>query len=78
MQLIVKSREKIIFQGEVDNITSYNKMGIFNVLMDHSNFISVIQDRLIITQRGSRQEIPVENALLKVRENKIYVYVGVK
>lgn len=78
MELIVKSREKIVFQGEVDNVSSYNKIGLFNILKDHSNFISVVEKKLIIKQKGATQEIPVDHALMKVRENKVYVYLGIK
>lgn len=78
MNLIVKNRDKVIFSGEVDTITSYNKVGLFNVLQDHSNFISIINKKIIYTQRGSTQEIEFDNALLKVKENKIQVYVGIK
>jgi|SRR5581483_3707410 len=78
MQLIIKNRDRIVFQGEVDNVTSYNKKGTFNILMDHANFISVIEKKLIYRQKGSTQEILVDNALLKVRENKVIVYLGIK
>ena len=78
MQLVVKNRDRIVFQGEVDTVTSYNKKGTFNILKDHANFISVIEKKLIYKRKGSTQEMLVDNALLKVRENKVFVYLGIK
>lgn len=78
MQLIIKSRDNVLFEGEVDNVTSYNKIGIFNILTDHANFISVVQKKIVFRQKGSLQEIHVDNALLKVRGNTVSVYIGVK
>ncbi len=77
--LIVKNRDKTIFEGDVDTLSSYNKKGLFDVLLDHSNFITVLEKSVIFRQgRGRNQEIPVDNALMKVKGNKIYIYVGVK
>ena len=76
--LLVKNRDKIVFEGEVDNISSYNKIGLFDVLLDHSNFISIVEKQIIIIQNGARKEIPVDNGLLKVKGNNIFVYLGVK
>lgn len=76
--LIVKDRDDTIFEGKVDNISSYNKVGLFDVLLDHSNFICVIEKKIIVIQNGAETQIPVENGLLKVRENNIYIYLGVK
>lgn len=78
MKLIVKNREKTIYEGEVDTVTSYNKVGIFNVLQDHANFISIVQKKILLQKRGSTEEIVVENGLMKVKNNEVKVYVGVK
>ncbi len=78
MLLIVKTRDKTIFNSEVDNVSSYNKVGIFSILSDHANFISIIEKKLIIKQRGSTQEIELQNGLMKVIGNQVNVYVGIK
>lgn len=76
--LIVKNREKTIFEGDIENISSYNKKGLFDILLDHSNFISIAQEKIILRQKsGKLEEIPLDNALVKVRENKIYIYLGI-
>lgn len=78
MQLTIKNRDRLLFKGEVDNITSYNKVGVFNILRDHSNFITLVEKKIIINQKGSIQEFPLSSGLMKVRQNGVFVYVGVK
>ena len=41
-KLLVKSREGILYQGEVESMTSFNEKGEFDILSRHANFISLI------------------------------------
>lgn len=76
--LRVRDPEKVIFEGQVDSISSTNKIGKFDILDSHSNFISLIQQFLVYKIGESVKEFKVNNGILKVRENKVYVYLGVK
>ena len=77
--LIVRSHEGLLYEGDVNSVTSYNEKGKFDVLAGHANFISLIQKRLIIQQsNGKNKEVEIDNALLRVRENMVEVYVGIE
>lgn len=77
--LRVVSREGEIFKGVVESITSNNEKGIFDVLAQHANFISLINKGLTIRDiDGVEKEIKFDNALLKVYKNNVEVYVGVE
>ncbi len=78
--LKVRSRDKVLFEGEVKSVTSYNDRGKFDVLDRHAQFISLIKDRLIVvTPDGKSTEIPgIVDGLMRVVENNINVYLGVK
>ncbi|OGM04307.1 hypothetical protein A2715_02715 [Candidatus Woesebacteria bacterium RIFCSPHIGHO2_01_FULL_39_32] len=77
--LKVTSREGVIFEGNVESITSFNEEGKFDVLSQHANFISLITKGLEIIEKPKvRKNIPFDNALLRVRENNVEVYVGVE
>lgn len=79
MMLTVKSREKTLFEGEVTSITSYNEKGKFDVLPLHSNFISLIGEKIIIQPTvGPTQEIQLDNAVLRVIENTIQIFIGIE
>lgn len=76
--LVVRSREGELFRGEVDSITSYNDKGVFDVLAQHANFISLIKKSLIIRKGEMVNTINLSNALMRVRENSVEVYIGIE
>ncbi len=76
--LKVRNPDDIVFEGEVEAISSLNKVGKFDILDTHANFISLIQESLLFTRAGKTEEIKVNNGVLKVKENKVFVYLGVK
>jgi len=77
--LIVKNRHSILYEGEVENVSTYNRIGVFNILLDHSNFMSLVDKEIIIKEKmGTTKKIDVTNGLVKVKENKIWIYLGIK
>lgn len=77
--LTISSREGTVFQGQVQSITSYNEKGKFDVLAEHANFISLIKDSIILIDlKGKKQEIKINNALLKVHQNIVKIYLGIE
>lgn len=77
--LKVRVRDGVIYEGKVISISSYNEVGKFDVLPEHANFISLINKGLVIREKGgSEKEIKFDNALMRVRENNVEVYLGVE
>ena len=77
--LTVDSREAVIYKGSVKSISSFNEKGKFDILKEHANFISLIQNRLIVIGADEKRfEIPLNNALLRARGNNVEVYIGVQ
>ncbi len=77
--LKVHSRQGLVFEGDVDSITSFNETGKFDILAQHANFISLIKKSLTIRDStGKLREIKVDNALLRMKENQVEVYLGVQ
>ena len=76
IHVVVRNRFSIIFDKDVKSITSKNDTGTFDVLPEHSNFISLISSPLILrTLDGKKQEITFKNGLIKVKDNSIHCYV---
>jgi len=74
LELEVLTQEKIVYKGMVKSLSSTNTKGRFDILAKHSNFISLVNDNLIIIEnRGKRIDIPIERAVMMVTSNKIYV-----
>lgn len=77
--LLIKSREGVLFDGKVKSVTSYNEKGIFDILSEHANFISLIEKKLTVVDLEDRKkEIDFDKALVRVRDNNVEVYLGVE
>ena len=76
IHVTVRNRTRILFDKEVKSVTSKNDTGVFDILPEHSNFISLISSPLILrTLDGKKQEITFKNGLIKVKDNAIHCYV---
>lgn len=78
LNVAVRDRTGILFQGTAEALSSYNAKGSFDVLPLHANFISLISQSVTL-HLGERfkKEIPIESGILVVRENNVAVYLGV-
>src|SRR4030042_5732159 len=78
-RLKVRDAQKIIFEGEVDRISSFNDVGPFDVYPMHANFISIIKQGLSIFKDNKKiQEIKFEQAVLKVKQDIAKVFLGIE
>jgi F0F1-type ATP synthase epsilon subunit len=72
----VRNRTRVLFDGDAKSITSKNDTGVFDVLPEHSNFISLITSPLTIrTLDGQKQEITFNNGIIKVKDNSARCYI---
>lgn len=76
IHLLVRNRTQLLFDDDVKSITSKNDTGIFDVLPEHANFISIISSPLIIGKLdGKKQEVKFDNGILKVKDNAVFCYI---
>jgi F0F1-type ATP synthase epsilon subunit len=75
-KVTVRNRMSVVFDDYVKALTSKNDAGEFDVLPEHSNFISLITSPLILRKLdGKNQEIKFTTGLLKVKDNNAHCYV---
>ena len=79
LTLVIRNREKVLYSGNAYALSSVNDRGIFDILPSHENFISLIKEKVIIhkTQKDE-EEIQIENGIVRVYKNNVYVYVNFK
>jgi F0F1-type ATP synthase epsilon subunit len=76
IHLIVRNRTQILFNENVKSVSSRNDTGVFDVLPEHANFISLITSPLSIRRlNGQKHEITFANGLLKVKDNEVRCYI---
>lgn len=76
--VIIRNREKIIIQRNAKSVTSYSDKGAFDILPQHANFITLIKKSITIVYSDGKKEVfPIENGVMKVASNEVYIYVGI-
>jgi F0F1-type ATP synthase epsilon subunit len=78
MKVKVRDTGDIIFEGQVDRISSYNEVGQFDIFPMHANFISIIKNKLSLYFKGKLlKEVKFTQAILKSKENLVDIYLGI-
>lgn len=74
----IKSLKKSYFDGKVVTFTSLNDTGEFDILSEHANFISLIRNYIIVDKDlASEHKFMISNGILRVKENKVEVFLEV-
>ena len=65
------------FEGKVEAISSQNRLGNFDILPEHTNFITLIFNSLTIhTTDKKKLTYQFERGVLEVSENRVNVFLG--
>lgn len=76
IMLIIRTRQNILYEGEVRAVSSTNETGPFDVLPEHAYFICVIKKGVTIHHLDrSTQQIPITEGVMHVEEGKVHVYL---
>lgn len=68
---------EIFFEGKAKSISSENKMGKFDILPRHTNFITLIFKNLtIITDKNKKITYQFERGVLEISKNKVNIFLG--
>lgn len=79
LSVIIRNKDKVLYSGNPFAVTSFNDKGVFDILPQHQNFISLIKEKVTIRQtQKESQEIMIENGIVRVYEDKVYIYVNFK
>jgi F0F1-type ATP synthase epsilon subunit len=77
VKLSVVTRQSVLFDGEVETVSSVNDNGEFDVLEKHTNFISLVKDKIVIyTFEGEKQEMKIKEGLMRVVKDEVKVFLG--
>ena len=76
--LTIRGREGTLFvKEEVFAVTSKNQKGVFDILPEHENFISIIKDFVIVHKKQrDKQEIKIGTGVLRVTNNIVNIFLG--
>ena len=79
LRVTVLSPEKTVFDGQAVAVSTYNDVGIFDVLPFHANLITMIKQSITIYHPDKKTEkISCEKGILKVFENTVVIFLGIE
>lgn len=79
IKVVVRTADETVFDGAAISVSSLNDFGYFDVLPVHIDFITTIREKLTIqTIMGEIKEIPLDSGILRVYENNVDVFLGLK
>lgn len=79
IKIQVLNTDEILFDGEVDRISSFNEVGAFDVFPMHANFISIIAKQLTLYNKHEKvKELKFEQAVMKVKQDSVSIFLGME
>lgn len=76
LSVVVRNKDRVLYSGNAYAVTAINDKGIFDILPQHENFISLIKEKVIIhTTQKDEQQIKIESGIVRVYKDKVYVAV---
>ena len=77
LSLRIMAPDAIAYEGEVVSITAENTEGLFDILPDHTRFMSLIHPTPVTIglPEGGQKSVSFENALLFFEDNNATIYV---
>jgi len=78
LQAKVFSPFEVYYEGPVSSLTATSAKGVFDVLFDHANFISLLSPGPVVlhTPYGERA-IKINRGILKVHNNYVVLFANV-
>lgn len=78
LRVEVRSRQGLVFEGDLFAVTSYNTKGEFDVLPTHANFVSMIKKKILLRKaNGKIEELTIDNGIMLVEDNRVRIYIGI-
>lgn len=80
IEIKIISPRRLIFQGKALSVSSKNSSGVFDILPQHANFISLIENTPIIINKTDHttQKFTFPLAIMYHSQNKIIIYTDIQ
>lgn len=79
LYVTIVSATENVFEGKVWAVASTNKVGPFSIVPGHAGFISLIEEKVELSENDKDNKkivIPIKKAVLHCRDNKVRILIG--
>lgn len=80
LQVRIVSPRGVIFEGEAGSVSSKNSVGAFDILPQHANFITIVENQPIsvIKSDNTQEDFHFDLAIIYTRNNQVNVYTDIR
>lgn len=80
LHVIIKSPTEIVWEGEASSVSSENSAGPFDILPEHANFVTLIENKPIFVERDphKKQEFTFTRAVILAQNNQVSIYTHIE
>lgn len=76
LKLKIISPEKVVYTGEVENVTVPGSLGSFEILTDHAPIISSLEEgKVEYTTKAGRKQLEIKGGFVEVKKNEVSLCV---
>ena len=74
----ITAPKEVIFEGDIKSLSSVNSAGAFDILPEHSKFVTLVEKKPILLRFPDKTERKFEFdlAIIHVHEEQIDIYVN--
>lgn len=71
--------KQTLFEGEALSVSSKNSAGKFDILPQHANFITLVENQplTVIKDNKEKLSINIQTGLIYVTSNKVHIYTDI-
>lgn len=74
----ITSSSAIIWKGVATSVSSKNSVGPFDILAEHENFVTMIENEPIVVRSGDKEKtFQYEDAVISVYNKKVTIYADI-
>ncbi len=80
LSVSISNPKRVVWEGEVESVSSVNSQGPFDILPQHANFITFTEHQPIVvrTKEKGVVEHTFKNSVMYVHDNKVRVFVDLE
>lgn len=66
----------VLFEGKANAVSSKNSSGVFDILPEHANFITIIEKQpiIVLTEKNEKITYNFSQAIIYNVQNKVYIF----
>lgn len=76
LNVVVMDPDGKVWEGRAESVSSENSVGPFDILPQHSNFVTLVRNKPITIHEmtGKHQTLTYQSAVLVVKEDSVIIY----